>query len=442
MRDAFAVAQPTRSSARRHPEALKKKKIQKAIVEDGSSDEETYNRGPPIMAKKAPMALSKEVRFENPVEKAKLPDRPYVLVPPLRTQPLAPFQPVGETSSRESNDGPGILPNLEKRAPAYKNKAPIEDDEAITRIIEELVNTRFTTSLKDLAGVSAPAREYLRKMMTRKKVPTEPGRMSNLEYNLVSLVDLMSQKQQQNVLHMCNLLAEESGEVEKQIDPEQDPVSNVEKKLPSYIRVEDLPPADSYVADGVPNVPDGSMIFADPVLQYYNSLAEGEEPKPIRVASESQALRTVYPLIHKSGRAEVLLDTGSQICSMDSDVARDLGITFDPDVVIHLQSANGTTDKTLGLARNVEFDFDGVMAYIQLHIIRKPAYSVLLGRPFDVTMRSEVINTSDGNQTLTLRDPNTGKRATIPTFAKGKPPTHIQKALWDQKDKNFRDSRI
>ena len=96
----------------------------------------------------------------------------------------------------------------------------------------------------------------------------------------------------------------------------------------------------------------------------------------------------------------------------------------------------------MGLARNVEFDFGGVTAYIQLHIIRRPAYSVLLGRPFDVAMSSEVTNSTNGDQVLTLRDPNTGKRLTVPTFAKGKPPPHIQKELWEQQDRNFRNSRI
>jgi len=127
---------------------------------------------------------------------------------------------------------------------------------------------------------------------------------------------------------------------------------------------------------------------------------------------------------------------------MDSDVVWNLGLAWDPDIVIHLQSANRTVEKTLGLARNVEFDFGGVIAYIQLHIIRRPAYHVLLGRPFDVAMSSEVVNSVNGDQMMTLKDPNTGKRLTFPTFPKGKPPSNIQKEMWGQEARNFRNSRI
>jgi hypothetical protein len=58
------------------------------------------------------------------------------------------------------------------------------------------------------------------------------------------------------------------------------------------------------------------------------------------------------------------------------------------------------------------------MLYLQAHIIRDPAYNVLLGRPFDVLMESVVKNFSDENQTITIRDPNTGQIVTIPTITR------------------------
>ena len=386
----------------------------------------------------------KGVRFKEPVvekPKAKLPEWPYVMVPLLPVKPLAPFKENTSEAAKTRKSVSTLLPVLEK-IQSYKNKAPIEDEEALRRIVEELINTKFTTSLKDLASVSAPAREYLKKMITRRKVAIEEGKASDLEYHIISLVDMLSQKQEDRVVQFLNFLDDEDELPDKFGTSEPEEVSSEPTIVTTFMQLEELPHAQIFCAQDVPGIPNGAFVLTDPVEQYLNSLAEGEEPRPILVARESVALRTVFPTIHKSGKAEVLLDTGSQICSMDADIARNLGISWDPDVVIHLQSANRTVEKTLGLARNVEFDFGGVVAYIQLHIIRRPAYSVLLGRPFDVAMSSEVSNHTSGDQSLTLKDPNTGRRITIPAFPKGKPPPHIQKELWDQEGRNFRNSRI
>jgi len=56
-----------------------------------------------------------------------------------------------------------------------------------------------------------------------------------------------------------------------------------------------------------------------------------------------------------------------------------------------------------------------VTLYLQIHVIREPAYDVLLGRPFDVLTESIVKNFANKDQTITIRDPNTGRRITIPT---------------------------
>ena len=52
---------------------------------------------------------------------------------------------------------------------------------------------------------------------------------------------------------------------------------------------------------------------------------------------------------------------------------------------------------------------------------------MLLGRPFDVLTESEIKNTKDGGQTITIKDPNTLRRAVIPTYARGKGPSLVEK---------------
>src|SRR6266853_223310 len=191
--------------------------------------------------------------------------------------------------------------------------------------------------------------------------------------------------------------------------------------------------------DGI--IPKGSIVLTDPVEQYLQGLDSTETPKEIYVSKESHALKTIYPVINKYGQVESLLDGGSQIVSMDSEVAKKLAIPWDPDITIQMQSANRTVERTLGLARNVPFNFGGITIYLQVHVIKDPAYKVLLGRPFDVLTGSVVVNSTDGGQTVTITDPNSGKRAMLPTFDRGKPPNLLKLQTEDEikptTEKNF-----
>ena len=81
------------------------------------------------------------------------------------------------------------------------------------------------------------------------------------------------------------------------------------------------------------------------------------------------------------------------------------------------------------LAKNVPFLFGHIAVYLQVHVIERPAYKVLLGRPFDTITESEVKNAKDGGQSLMLTDPNTGKRCVMHTHERGKPPNALKKPV-------------
>ena len=100
---------------------------------------------------------------------------------------------------------------------------------------------------------------------------------------------------------------------------------------------------------------------------------------------------------------------------MSEAVCHELGLPYDPSIVLHMQSANGTLDQSLGLSRNVPFQIGTITMYLQVHVISSPAYDVLLGRPFDVLTESVVRNFSNEDQTITIQDPNSGRHVTIPT---------------------------
>jgi hypothetical protein len=104
---------------------------------------------------------------------------------------------------------------------------------------------------------------------------------------------------------------------------------------------------------------------------------------------------------------------------MSEEVGNALALPYDPTIRLNMVSANGGVDQSLGLARNVPFAVGDITLYLQVHVLRAPAYDILLGRPFDVLTRSVIRNFANEDQTVTILDPNTGKRATIPTVARG-----------------------
>jgi hypothetical protein len=161
------------------------------------------------------------------------------------------------------------------------------------------------------------------------------------------------------------------------------------------------------------------LIVPDPYEVYLRKFPAGHPPDTLIVAKESSALRSILPLVDNHLRVESIMDPGCQIIAMSEEVCHALGLAYDPDVVLNMQSANGEVDKSLGLARNVPFKIGDVTVYLQVHVIRSPAYDILLGRPFDVLTESVVRNFANEEQTITIRDPNSGANATVPTYAQG-----------------------
>ncbi|KNZ82261.1 hypothetical protein J132_03775 [Termitomyces sp. J132] len=69
---------------------------------------------------------------------------------------------------------------------------------------------------------------------------------------------------------------------------------------------------------------------------------------------------------------------------MALDEALCLGLTWDPDICLRMESANSQVDTSIGLAKNVPFTFaEGFIIYLQVHIFVKLAYTVLLGWPIN-----------------------------------------------------------
>lgn len=177
----------------------------------------------------------------------------------------------------------------------------------------------------------------------------------------------------------------------------------------------------------------GVIIVPDPYETYLCTVKPNQLPEVLNVAQESHHLRSVVGLVDNKEYIESIIDPGSQIVAMSEEVCHALGLVYDPRVRLNMVSANGAVDPSLGLIRNVPFQVGNIVLYLQMHVIRAAAYDILLGRPFDVLTESTVQNYASEEQTITIRCPNTGEVAVIPTNPRGRPKFGKQ---------GFRESRI
>ena len=303
---------------------------------------------------------------------AKTPEHPF------RSAKDAAYAPPGTKNVGAQDKAPSAS---SKRAdPAYRTLPPVHDSAIATSVFQRSMEAPITITQRELLSLSPEVRSQVRDTTTTRRIPNKENVISQNLY-------------------------------EDQDDIDFDNVTG------TY-------PVATYALSDAYNrpIPKGAVIVPDEIENYYKSLGQKEDPdiNCLTVAGESCAIRSLYALIDNSHRVECILDPGCQIIAMSEDICHDLGLAYDPSIVLHMQSANGTLDQSLGLARNVPFQVGKITIYLQVHIISSPAYDVLLGRPFDVLTESIVRNFANEDQTITIQDPNSGQRVTIPTFPRNR----------------------
>jgi hypothetical protein len=353
---------------------------QKTAVEE---IEEPENRQP-VPEKRVRWADKSPDEAERPTET----EMPYKSVRPLNVGARAHPMFTKENTLANTRAGSG-----EK---AYRVRAPIQRDGVTDEVIDQIHNTEVMVKLGDLFGLSKELREGERLKLTkvRQPVPSRPPAVSTMQVE-----EVISQEEE------CPLPTEEVLDLTLGHDA---------------LDIEELPKVGVFVTTtATDDVPAGSIVAQDPYLQYLENLPPEERPKQVYVARESAPLQVMYPVINGQVSIESVLDSGSQIVSMSLDSAKQAHVVWDPGLRIFMESANKTMEESVGMARNVQFRWGHLTVFLQVHIIRNPAYKVLLGRPFDLLTRSQVENSGDGGQVITITDPNTGKKCAIPTFDRG-----------------------
>lgn len=332
------------------------------------ADPNLPRRTSPRFQNNKPPENGKSVRFEEITKDKNIPKKDKSEIPETNDKPHAmpvelPYlevPPLAEVQ-RPISDARISTPvefPLPKPEPAYKTKAPLEEGGSVKAVYDDIMDTEVSIKLKDLLGNSPQVRELFRKSVTPVRKPTIASE---------PLASFM-------------LAGKENGQL----------------------------PAQTKVAN-------------DPYLQLYQQ-GERDVQTATYTGKEAESLRTVWPKINGVEEVESILDSGSQIVSMAESIAMRTGVSWDPDVTIDMQSANKSVNRTLGLARNVPFTFGSITVYLQVHIIRNPAYTILMGRTFDSLTRSQLQNEHDGTATLRIEDPNSARKAVVPTFERGKGP--------------------
>lgn len=132
-------------------------------------------------------------------------------------------------------------------------------------------------------------------------------------------------------------------------------------------------------------------------------------PKPTQ-AQTTAALAYSTPLqeidVRLAGKEEVgLLDEGSEIVVVRKDVWEELGFKVNPEVEMVMQTANGGKEPMLGCAENLEIEVGGLKTRAHAFVVPQAPFRLLLGRPWQMSVRLAKEEDHEGNVTVTVHDP-------------------------------------
>ena len=307
------------------------------------------------------------------------PAPPPEAAPPPQAAPRAAEHPFAHardaTYAPPTNRNIGAPPpkqSKETREPTYRTVASIDNPETLGRVLGQVLKASSVhLSNAELLAISPPLRDELCKQLTPKRVATEKDGTTYLS------------------------------------EASDTPTLPSVEELLARLGNEKLPP-------GIIHVP-------DPYEAYLSGLGPHDHPRRFTVAKESHALCSITAMVRDQHEVKCVIDSGSQIVSMSEATCHALGVAYDPSVILNMQSANGSLDASLGLARNVPFCIGDLILFMQVHVIREATYDILLSRPFNVLTESVVRNYRNEDQTLQLHCPNSSIVITVPTLLRGKP---------------------
>ena len=121
------------------------------------------------------------------------------------------------------------------------------------------------------------------------------------------------------------------------------------------------------------------------------------------VTHHSIPLQSLEAKIIGTGRTILgVLDSGSKIIVMSKQVWKDLGLPVQLDHVMTMSNANASTESTLGVVENLRLDFGTGKVCLQVQVVPRANFNLLLGRPFHCLLSASTEDFPDGSQSITL----------------------------------------
>ncbi|KAF7297477.1 hypothetical protein MIND_00981500 [Mycena indigotica] len=337
---AFALSEADRiESLERELFALKTRAQARAAIAAGEPVERPEQ---PIRAQSVPSQPPVPPPAENqPVPR--ILTRPAVA--PVIAQPEHPFAKARDAAyapPRDRNVGARapVLPAAKKPEVAYRTTAPVYDDKIASQVFGRSMDAPITLTQRELLSLSPEVRAQVRDATTSRRVAPNANEKAAAAAKPVQ-----------------QLFADELPASDALVDTLEE---QREKDSRSAAFFDSMPA--TFVQSAQRELPPNAFIVPDPFETFY---AAGEMPKDLVVSLESSAIRSILPIIDNRLRIESILDGGSQIIAMSDAVCHELGLVYDPTIVLQMQSANGSVNPSLGLARNVPFGIGDITLYLQ-----------------------------------------------------------------------------
>ncbi len=118
---------------------------------------------------------------------------------------------------------------------------------------------------------------------------------------------------------------------------------------------------------------------------HYSRIAESmfnQEASNRIVAPDSEPLRAIKGILDGKLEAELVVDNGSSIVAMKTEVWARSGIPMRPDSLMNMESSHGTVQVTRGVLKDAPVQIGPLTFYLQIQVTDHLPCDVLLGKPF------------------------------------------------------------
>jgi hypothetical protein len=127
----------------------------------------------------------------------------------------------------------------------------------------------------------------------------------------------------------------------------------------------------------------------------------------LRVVHDSIPLCSIFLLVKGKLTVECILDSGCQIVMMNNVIWEKLANNLQVERALKMEAANSIITETHGHLRNVRFTCDDIDIYLQVQVMPNTPYDILLSHPFYALTECITKDFANGDQHLTITDPNT-----------------------------------